>query len=130
MYEVSVEREFCAAHALRLNGQMETVHGHNWRVTVTVAGSELDSDGLLVDFHQLETSIDAVIATFHNRDLNRIAPFDRKNPSAENVAAHLAQVIGASLPVDRHVHVAAVSVTEAPNCRATYRPAAVPGGMP
>jgi 6-pyruvoyltetrahydropterin/6-carboxytetrahydropterin synthase len=51
MYEITVDRTFCAAHALMISGQREPLHGHNWHVTVTIAGEVLDDDGLLCDFH-------------------------------------------------------------------------------
>ena len=51
MFEVSVEQTFAAGHALRnYKGKCENVHGHNYRVQVTVEGPELDATGLLVDF--------------------------------------------------------------------------------
>ena len=51
MFQVSVEETFSSGHALRgYRGKCENVHGHNYRVQVTLAGPELDSIGLLVDF--------------------------------------------------------------------------------
>ncbi len=51
MFEVSVEQSFAAGHALRnYHGKCENVHGHNYKVRVTVAGERLDETGLLVDF--------------------------------------------------------------------------------
>ena len=51
MFEVSVEQTFAAGHALRnYQGKCENVHGHNYRVQVTLEGEELDAIGLLVDF--------------------------------------------------------------------------------
>jgi 6-pyruvoyl-tetrahydropterin synthase len=51
MFEVTVEQTFAAGHALRnYHGKCEDVHGHNYRVRVTVEGEQLDSTGLLVDF--------------------------------------------------------------------------------
>ena len=120
MFELTVEREFCAAHAIVMGGEREPVHGHNWRVLVTVAGPSLDDDGLLCDFHALERAVDEVIAPLHNRDLNAVAPFDRLNPTAEHVARHLANAVAPALPAG--VTIAAVSITEAPGCRATFRP--------
>lgn len=39
VYEVMVETQFSAAHALRhYRGQGESVHGHNWRIQVFVRG--------------------------------------------------------------------------------------------
>ena len=49
MFELSVEREFCAAHALVINGRREPVHGHNWKVQVVVGGEGLDHNDLLCD---------------------------------------------------------------------------------
>ena len=89
MYELSVEHEFCAAHAILINGHREPVHGHNWRVLIIVAGPTLDHNDLLCDFHVIERDIDAVISRFNNADLNSTPPFDRINPTAEaRRAAH------------------------------------------
>ena len=39
MFEVSVEQTFAAGHALRnYRGKCENVHGHNYRVRMTVEG--------------------------------------------------------------------------------------------
>ncbi|QYU66529.1 6-carboxytetrahydropterin synthase [Leptolyngbya sp. 15MV] len=54
MYEIDVQAEFSAAHAIRIAGIVEPLHGHNWHVTATVVGPELDADGLLCDFHTIE----------------------------------------------------------------------------
>ena len=45
MFEVSVEQTFAAGHALRnYHGKCENVHGHNYRVQVTVAGRAAGCD--------------------------------------------------------------------------------------
>lgn len=125
MYEITVEHEFCAAHALLISGAREHLHGHNWRVTATLAGQALDADGLLCDFHAVEHALKAVCAPFANRNLGDIPPFDRLNPTAEHVAMHiaasLADALSTSLPP--RVRVQSVRVTEAPGCTATFRPA-------
>ena len=60
MFEVSVEYSFAAGHALRgYQGKCENVHGHNYRVQVTVAGERLNSIGLLVDFADLRAAVTA-----------------------------------------------------------------------
>ena len=112
MYELSIQREFCAAHAITIAGVREPVHGHNWRLTVTVRGERLDADGLLCDFHELERMVEAVIGPFDNCDLNSAPPFDEINPTAEHVARHVAEALAARLPSG--VSVAAVAITEAP----------------
>ena len=119
MFELTIEREFCAAHAIVINGVREARHGHNWKLVVVVAGPTLDDDGLLCDFHVIERTIDRVVEPLHNADLNDTPPFDRLNPTAENVARHVAESMLDGLPVG--VRLDRVSVTEAPGCRATYR---------
>ena len=120
MYELTVERVFCAAHAIYINGQREPVHGHNWRVRMTVAGETLDANGLLCDFHVLERELDRVIKRFDNGHFNEIPPFDRMNPTAEAVARHIAEDVIKKLP--KSVRLQRVSVTEAPGCEAAWIP--------
>jgi 6-pyruvoyltetrahydropterin/6-carboxytetrahydropterin synthase len=121
VFEISVQTEFCAAHAIVIQGEREAVHGHNWRVTATLAGKSLDSDGLLCDFHAVEAALAEVIAPFKNADLNRTPPFTDVNPSAENVARHIATALQARLNLSNLAHVQSVQVTEAPGCTATFR---------
>jgi 6-pyruvoyltetrahydropterin/6-carboxytetrahydropterin synthase len=120
MYELSVERSFCAAHALLIGGEREPLHGHTWHVTLTVRGVGLDPDGLLLDFHDLEARLEEVIGRWHNANLNESEAFVSTNPTAENVARRIADSMEAGLP--RGVRVGSVHVTEAPGCRAAYFP--------
>jgi len=119
-FEISTTRGFSAAHALRLcDGALEPVHGHNWRVKVTVASDALDSIGVVMDFHELERLLDAVLAPLHNRHLNEVPPFARElNPSAENVAAH----VGRLLRLPNRARLLSVEVWETDTNSATFRP--------
>src|SRR3984957_14631556 len=90
MYEVSVDETFAAAHNLRnYKGKCEDLHGHNYKVRVTLSGKELDAAGLLYDFVHLKQVIHAVIRSLDHKYLTEIPPFDKANPSAENLARHL-----------------------------------------
>lgn len=123
MHEVTVESEFCAAHAIVIRGEREATHGHNFRVRATVGGPALDEDGLVCDFHALEAAVGRIIEPFRNRDLNTTPPFDRINPTAERIAAHIgARLSDAAPALGAGVRVLWVSVTEAPGCVATHRP--------
>ena len=52
MYELTIETKFSAAHQLRnYQGKCERLHGHNWRVNVSLQAMELmiqagNGDGL------------------------------------------------------------------------------------
>jgi len=124
MYSISVETEFCAAHAIVIAGVREPLHGHNWRVTATICGDTLDDDGLLCDFHAVEATLREAVAPFANANLHDAPPFDRRNPTAELVARHIADELARRLAsaLARGARVSSVRVTEAPGCAATYRP--------
>src|SRR5438552_5118385 len=91
-FEISIQREFAAAHQIRLqDGTLEPLHGHNWRVCVTVAADNLDAAGTVMDFHHLQRLVDVVLEPMHNRNLNEVPELDGINPSAENVARYIAE---------------------------------------
>src|SRR5579884_1445001 len=113
MFEVSTERTFAAGHALRnYHGKCENVHGHNYRVQVTVQGDELNATGLLVDFVDLKRVMSAVIERLDHRFINDVAPFDELNPSAENLARYFWQEISRDLKSDVPVRVSEVRIWE------------------
>ena len=121
-FEISTTREFSAAHALRLyDGSMEPLHGHNWRVRATVRAQGLDSMGVVMDFHELERRVDALLAPLHNGNLNELPPFnDGLNPSAEHVAWHVGRSLAPALPAG--VELVRMEVWETSTNRATYIP--------
>ena len=124
-FALEVECEFAAAHAIVLMGERERLHGHNWRVVVSVAGDHLDGEELLCDFHAVERMLAALVAPFRDGNLNETPPFDRMNPTAEAIARHIADGLSAELARNSPaVHLEWVRVTEAPRCTAIVRLAA------
>ena len=126
MFEVNVEAVFPAAHALRnYYGKTEPIHGHNWKMRVTIEGPELDSMGLLVDFIGLKKSIARVLGRLDHQFLNEVSPFDVINPSAENVARFICEDLSQDLPwlqPETTVRIARVEVWEMDQCSAVYKP--------
>jgi len=124
MFEVSVEETFAAGHALRnYRGKCENVHGHNYRVCVAIEGQELDEAGLLVDFVELKRVMRAIIEKLDHQFLNDVPPFDKLNPSAENMARYFYQEMSRDLGGGRPrpVRVAEVKIWETDTATATYR---------
>ena len=122
MFEVSVEYSFAAGHSLRAyKGKCENVHGHNYKVRVTLAGEKLNAAGLLMDFVELRTEIKALVERLDHRFLNDIPPFDRLNPSAENLAKYFCDEIETQAR-NQGLQVHAVTVWETDTTSATYRP--------
>ena len=133
MFQVWVEESFAAGHALRgYRGKCENIHGHNYKIRVTLEGPALNSIGLLCDFKDLKDAIHATIRRLDHQFLNEISPFDVLNPSAENIAKYfydeVSHLISAGPPPEREMvnpasapcHVRQVTVWEADNTTATY----------
>ncbi|MGH9735467.1 MAG: 6-carboxytetrahydropterin synthase QueD [Candidatus Acidiferrales bacterium] len=124
MYEVFVDETFAAAHNLRnYKGKCENLHGHNYKVRVTLAGPELDSTGLLYDFVHLKQVIQSVIRSLDHQYLNELKPFDLLNPSAENVAKFIYDEASKGLrSVPNGAGISSITVWETDTSAATYRP--------
>jgi 6-pyruvoyltetrahydropterin/6-carboxytetrahydropterin synthase len=122
MFEISVDYTFAAGHALRgYKGKCENVHGHNYKVRVRVAGEEVNNIGLLMDFVDLRAAIKTMVEAWDHRFLNDLPPFDKLNPSAENMARVFYEGIDAD--VRKHgAHVSSVTVWETDTTSATYKP--------
>jgi 6-pyruvoyltetrahydropterin/6-carboxytetrahydropterin synthase len=124
MYEISVDETFAAAHNLRgYKGKCEDLHGHNYKIRVTLAGKELDSVGLLYDFVHLKQVIQSVIRSLDHKYLNELSPFDKLNPSAENIARHIYDEIAKQIhEAPNGARIASITVWETDVTAATYRP--------
>jgi len=123
VFELTVEASFSAAHQIRGHpGPCARLHGHNYRVEVTVVGPELDARGLLVDFGELRAACRRALDDLDHRFLNDLDAFRAANPTAEALARHLHQRIAQELhPAAAPVRVARVTVWESDTSRATYR---------
>jgi 6-pyruvoyltetrahydropterin/6-carboxytetrahydropterin synthase len=119
-----VDETFAAAHNLReYKGKCEDLHGHNYKVRIVLAGKELDSTGLLYDFVHLKQVIRGVIQSLDHKYLNELVPFDKLNPSAENIARHIYNETARQLrETPNGAGVASITVWETETTAATYRP--------
>jgi 6-pyruvoyltetrahydropterin/6-carboxytetrahydropterin synthase len=123
MFEITVEQTFAAGHALRdYHGKCENLHGHNYRVCVTVQGERLDSTGLLVDFVELNQLIGGAVEYLDHRFINDLPPFDEVNPSAENIAKYFYERVSVRLKNEVAARVSQVQVWETDTSSAVYRP--------
>ncbi|MCG3129936.1 MAG: hypothetical protein FLDDKLPJ_00674 [Phycisphaerae bacterium] len=117
MYRVCIEDGFCATHQVTLpDGSVEALHGHDWRVSVECAATELDACGMVVDFQELQRVLRGLLSGLEHRRLNDLACFAERGPTAEAVAEWILTGVR-SAGVGSAVR---VEVTEAPGCRASY----------
>lgn len=118
-FALTVRASFAAAHRLReYEGNCERLHGHNWRVEVTVESGVLDGRGIAIDFRTIKSALSELLSRFDHLYLNDVPPFDALNPSSENLARHLFEEMGKK--VHAPVRIARVTVWESDDARAEY----------
>ena len=122
MYRISVEQDFDAAHSLRgYRGKCEALHGHRFRVVLKVTASGLDDIGLAYDFSVLKQYLREILSRFDHTCLNDVPPFDKINPSSENVAATIYGELKPRLD-GTPVSISSVEVWESPQAGVAYSP--------
>jgi 6-pyruvoyltetrahydropterin/6-carboxytetrahydropterin synthase len=98
MYEVGIVTQFEAAHRLIGDfGPATSMHGHTYRLEVTVRGERLAADGTLVDIGMLRAAVDALAATLHYQDLTEVPSLAGVNTTMEAVARHCWEVLAVPL---------------------------------
>jgi 6-pyruvoyltetrahydropterin/6-carboxytetrahydropterin synthase len=122
MYQVSVEKHFDAAHFLRgYKGKCEALHGHRFRVVVKLRASQVDDIGMAYDFTELKRRLGDIISRFDHTCLNDVPPFDKINPSSENIASTIYSELHPEL-AGTPVAVSCVEVWESPQTGVAYSP--------
>jgi 6-pyruvoyltetrahydropterin/6-carboxytetrahydropterin synthase len=73
------------AHFLPGHPKCGTLHGHTYKVEVTVEGKP--KDGMIIDFSDLKTSVRDVLAHYDHRSWNDFLEY----PSVENICELLSE---------------------------------------
>jgi 6-pyruvoyltetrahydropterin/6-carboxytetrahydropterin synthase len=120
MYRLTIQTSFAAAHnLLQYQGDCENLHGHNWKVDVTVAARDLDKSGLGIDFKILKAETRRLLETLDHKYLNDLPMFKGVSPSSENIARYLFEELSLILN-NANVTVSLVNVWESDFACASY----------
>ena len=120
MFENEIERWFSAAHQLRgYNGNCSNLHGHNYRVTVTVRSNELDRIGIALDFRKLKQELDSLLEEYDHRNLSELPEFQEINPTSEVLARTIYRRMGEKMN-EGPIRVWKVRVGESDSSAVTY----------
>jgi 6-pyruvoyltetrahydropterin/6-carboxytetrahydropterin synthase len=84
-----------------------------------VAASALDKVGMGMDFKVIKKATKDLINELDHYNLNDIAPFDKINPTAENISAYLYKELSARLNNDT-AKVEAITLWETDRACVTY----------
>ena len=87
------------AHFLKGHPRCGRLHGHTYRVDVTISGET--KDGMVLDFAELRRGVQQVLAEYDHTLWNDVLDY----PSVENICELLAGRLRAILPFDLQVRV-------------------------
>lgn len=96
MYYITKRMEIAGCHRLNLpyESKCTRLHGHNWIITVHCKASELNAEGMVVDFTAIKERIQGQL---DHQNLNEVLPF---NPTAENIARWICDQVPQCYRVD------------------------------
>ncbi|AFK85976.1 MULTISPECIES: 6-carboxytetrahydropterin synthase QueD [Thermoanaerobacterium] len=102
---------FDSAHNLtKYNGKCENLHGHTYKLEVTVEGG-IDDEGMVIDFAQLKAIVDSeVVKKLDHAYLNDVLGF---NTTCENIAMWMWEKLDPLLKSDRF-HLFSIRLWETP----------------
>ena len=122
MYQLFVEEHFDAAHYLRnYHGKCENLHGHRFKVIARLQATKLDENGLAYDFVQIKRYLRENLAQFDHACLNDVPPFDKIEPTCENIAVTIYSELQPHFS-ESPVKLACVEVWESPTSGVAYSP--------
>jgi len=120
MFHLTITTDFAAAHSLRdYPGDCANMHGHNWLLEISVASEVLNESGMVIDFRTIKSITKTVVNRLDHKYINDVVPFDKLNPTAENLAKYLFDEIDL-LITDENINMSKVVVWETPRACAIY----------
>lgn len=121
MYFLTHSFDFEAAHFLRdYKGKCANMHGHTYKVELSIKGEKLQANGILVDFSFIKKVVnEIVVSNFDHKVLNEVMD---ENPTAENLARLIYDSVQLQFAMNGfEVSVDYVRVWETSNNSATYK---------
>jgi len=114
MHEIQAEFSFAAAHRLpRYQGKCVNLHGHNYKLAVTLRGEPDPYTGIFIDLGVVEQAVqEQILSKCDHANLNDFI----ENPTAEAVAAWCWSRLHGKLP-----GLVEVRIWEIPGFSVAYR---------
>ncbi|MGI5213816.1 6-pyruvoyl trahydropterin synthase family protein [Plantactinospora sp. CA-290183] len=121
MYRIGKTFGFEAAHRLPLppTHKCSRLHGHSYRAEVILGAEQLDANGFVIDFGELDPVKAYLAEQLDHRDLGVVVAV----PSSENIARHLYDwCTNGGLLLPNQVRIEAIRVSETESTWAEYGP--------
>jgi 6-pyruvoyltetrahydropterin/6-carboxytetrahydropterin synthase len=90
MFELSVTGNIASAHYLPgYDGPCKNLHGHTWKVEVSLSSETLDKIGLVADFKLIKNKLNSFLSHIDHVCLNDLDYFKKNSPTTENIAKYI-----------------------------------------
>ncbi len=122
MWRIAVDIEFSAAHIIPGHPKCGRMHGHNYKVEVSLSGDKLNQNGFLIDFGDVKSYLNTIVGLLDHTYLNDSIPKEYQPPSAENIAFYIHTSLKEKIPPTLAI---TVRVWETPHQWAEYHTAKV-----
>ncbi len=116
MIKITKDFDFQSAHFLPnvADGhKCANLHGHSYKVEISVTGDVSEPEGWVVDFAEIERAVVPLLQLIDHHCLNEVEGLE--NPTAENIAIWFRDRLKRSLP-----GLSAIVVHEESTCRAEW----------
>jgi len=123
MYEVSVQEHIDSAHFIKdYQGKCARIHGHTWKIEITLRGLILDDLNILIDFVDVKRMMRVLTEKLDHYVLNEQLKED--NLTAEFLSRWFYEEFLGVLANDSGfklgVRLARVTIWESPECKVMY----------
>ena len=118
MFELSIISDFAAAHSLPdYDGPCKNLHGHTWKVEVTLEREQLDDKGMVVDFRVIKKQLKEFLLKLDHQYLNDLPEFKDLIPTTDNLAKYIYKEFS---QVCKPIKIKSVRVWESETASVTY----------
>lgn len=97
MYAITRKYSFSAAHRIEGHPKCGRLHGHNYEVTVEVRSKSLPSDGMLIDYGELDKIVKPLIDQMDHRYIVSASNHRNRDPY-ETIALDRGEVFPLNMP--------------------------------
>lgn len=98
-------------HAIYINNKLGQMHPHTWEITLCVK----DFNTGFTKFEDIEKIIKPTLNIYQNKIMNDIKPFDKINPTIENVCKYFYSIFEKEL-FKRNIKLESIEFCESPKC--------------
>jgi 6-pyruvoyltetrahydropterin/6-carboxytetrahydropterin synthase len=115
-FETRISGRFCAAVQLdAAHAVCGRLHGHDYKVVLSLSYPKLRADGMTVDYYGLKKQFDDALAYVGHQHLNALPEFEGIEPTSEAIAQWFFDRLKKKLPALK-----SVSVSAYPDFEVTY----------